>query len=234
MGEVSQNLPDRRCASDLSEDSKKILFIGPKFSGKTSLIRRISALPLSFCEKATIGVDMVPVGLWRSDGTTARYMMWDVSGEERFCSLSQLYYRGAAGALVVFDLSRPGTLTETEDWIADLRQRCGPDIPVVLVGNKSDLMGHNDPQAVRPEALKAFCERLGVPVFACVSARTGHNVHMVFGLLCNRVDKHSRSNGESLPPVVRLLPERVVSPGRGPRQRGRRGGAHRTWSCALL
>ncbi|KAI9750801.1 MAG: hypothetical protein M4579_006302 [Chaenotheca gracillima] len=65
--------------------------------------------------------------------------LWDTAGQETYKSVTRSYFRGASGALLVFDITRRDTFTHVTDWLRDLRQIAEPDIVVVLVGNKADL-----------------------------------------------------------------------------------------------
>ncbi|KAK4235609.1 P-loop containing nucleoside triphosphate hydrolase protein [Achaetomium macrosporum] len=65
--------------------------------------------------------------------------LWDTAGQETYKSVTRSYFRGASGALLVFDLTRKSTFQHAIDWLNDLRQIAEPDIVVVLVGNKADL-----------------------------------------------------------------------------------------------
>lgn len=66
--------------------------------------------------------------------------LWDTAGQETYKSVTRSYFRGASGALLVFDLTRRESFVHVTDWLNDLRQIAEPDIVVVLVGNKSDLV----------------------------------------------------------------------------------------------
>ena len=66
--------------------------------------------------------------------------LWDTAGQETYKSVTRSYFRGASGALLVFDLTRRESFLHVTDWLNDLRQIAEPDIVVVLVGNKRDLV----------------------------------------------------------------------------------------------
>ncbi|OAA67890.1 secretion related GTPase [Niveomyces insectorum RCEF 264] len=70
--------------------------------------------------------------------------LWDTAGQETYKSVTRSYFRGASGALLVFDLARKPTFLHVQAWLDDLRQIADPDIVVVLVGNKADLVGEDD------------------------------------------------------------------------------------------
>lgn len=65
--------------------------------------------------------------------------LWDTAGQETYKSITRSYFRGASGALLVFDITRRATFTHVTEWLADLRQIAEEGIIVVLVGNKADL-----------------------------------------------------------------------------------------------
>jgi small GTP-binding protein len=71
--------------------------------------------------------------------------LWDTAGQETYKSVTRSYFRGASGALLVFDLTRRSTFQHVTDWLNDLRQIAEPDIVVVLVGNKADLASPDAP-----------------------------------------------------------------------------------------
>ena len=73
--------------------------------------------------------------------------LWDTAGQETYKSITRSYFRGASGALLVFDLTRRETFDSVTQWLDDLRQIAEPDIVVVLVGNKSDMISSDDSSA---------------------------------------------------------------------------------------
>jgi Ras-related protein Rab-4B len=68
-----------------------------------------------------------------------KLQIWDTAGQERFKSVTRSYYRGAAGALLVYDVARRDSFNALANWLADARALASPSIVVLLVGNKSDL-----------------------------------------------------------------------------------------------
>jgi small GTP-binding protein len=72
-------------------------------------------------------------------GKQVKLQIWDTAGQERFKSVTRSYYRGAAGALLVYDVTRRDTFNALSNWLADARALASPSIVVLLVGNKSDL-----------------------------------------------------------------------------------------------
>lgn len=119
--------------------------------------------------------------------------LWDTAGQETYKSVTRSYFRGASGALLVFDLSRKQTFLHVKDWLDDLRQIADPDIVVVLVGNKADLTEGSDEdgtsnqrQVTRQEA-QEWAERNGVLEYVETSAKSGENVEHAFLRVADRI-----------------------------------------------
>lgn len=118
--------------------------------------------------------------------------LWDTAGQETYKSVTRSYFRGASGALLVFDLCRRSTFSHVTDWLADLRQIAEPDIVVVLVGNKADLTlspdntGENRREVTRAEA-EEWARRNGVVEYVETSAKSGENVEMAFIRVAERI-----------------------------------------------
>ena len=88
--------------------------------------------------KSTIGVEFATKNI-PIDNKIIRAQIWDTAGQERYRAITSAYYRGAVGALLVYDISRAGTFANVERWLTELRDHAEPNIVVMLVGNKSDL-----------------------------------------------------------------------------------------------
>ncbi|KAK4156689.1 P-loop containing nucleoside triphosphate hydrolase protein [Chaetomidium leptoderma] len=126
--------------------------------------------------------------------------LWDTAGQETYKSVTRSYFRGASGALLVFDLTRKSTFQHVTDWLNDLRQIAEPDIVVVLVGNKADLAspsaaeeetaasegGGNKREVTRQEA-EEWARRNGVLEYVETSAKSGENVEMAFMRVAERI-----------------------------------------------
>lgn len=114
--------------------------------------------------------------------------LWDTAGQETYKSVTRSYFRGASGALLVFDLSRKQTFEHVTDWLNDLRQIAEPDIVVILVGNKADLtqQANNKREVTRQEA-EEWAKRNGVMEYVETSAKSGENVEMAFMRVADRI-----------------------------------------------
>lgn len=116
--------------------------------------------------------------------------LWDTAGQETYKSVTRSYFRGASGALLVFDLSRRSTFLHVTDWLADLRQIAEPDIVVVLVGNKADLVageGDEGKREVSRREAEEWARKNGVLEYVETSAKSGENVENAFCRVAERI-----------------------------------------------
>jgi small GTP-binding protein len=115
----------------------KIIVCGAGAVGKTSLVRRYVEDKFEFNYLLTVGMD--PSNrLIEVDDVLVNLVIFDVAGQKRFQTLREVFFRKAHGAILVFDLTRSETLDELEEWKNQIDERLG-EIPLILVGNKSDL-----------------------------------------------------------------------------------------------
>ncbi|KZS08574.1 Rab protein [Daphnia magna] len=123
----------------------------------------------------TIGVEfgskIVTIG-----GKQVKLQIWDTAGQERFKSVTKSYYRGAAGALLVYDISSRESYNAVGNWLTDAQNLANPNLVVLLVGNKRDL--EEDRQVSFLEASQ-FAQENDL-MFLEASALTGENVEEAF------------------------------------------------------
>ena len=119
--------------------------------------------------------------------------LWDTAGQETYKSITRSYFRGASGALLVFDISRRSTFLSVTSWLHDLRQIAESDIVVILVGNKSDLASIStdteggNKRAVTKEEAEEWCRREGVMQYVETSAKSGEGVERAFLEVAERI-----------------------------------------------
>lgn len=110
------------------------------------------------------------------DGQQVKLQIWDTAGQESFRSITRSYYRGAAGALLVYDITRRETFNHLQTWLEDARQHSNPDMTIMLIGNKVDLENR---RAVSFEEGEKFAKEHGL-MFLETSAKTAANVEEAF------------------------------------------------------
>lgn len=170
---------DKQPEDDSKKRVMKIIVVGEMGTGKTSLIRQYVHGAFSEFYKSTIGVDFAHKKIELPTGDIVDLQLWDISGQERFASVTHMYYNEAVAAMVVFDLISPSTLGVAKIWKKDIDEKVMTSeekpIPCLLVGNKVDLVGTDGPDK-SDEEMKQFCEENGFIDFIRTSARADTNV----------------------------------------------------------
>jgi Ras-related protein Rab-2A len=112
----------------------------------------------------------------KGGGTQIKLQIWDTAGQESFRSITRSYYRGAAGALLVYDITRRDTFQHLSKWLEEAKSHAQPTMVILLIGNKSDLEHR---RAVSTEEGRAFANANGL-LFLETSAKTAYNVETAF------------------------------------------------------
>uniref|UniRef100_UPI00398F667B ras-related protein Rab-2-like n=1 Tax=Pristiophorus japonicus TaxID=55135 RepID=UPI00398F667B len=154
----------------------KYIIIGDTGVGKSCLLLQFTDKRFQPVHDLTIGVEF-GARMINIDGKQIKLQIWDTAGQESFRSITRSYYRGAAGALLVYDVTRRETFNHLTTWLEDARQHSSSNMVIMLIGNKSDLESRRD---VRKEEGEAFAREHGL-VFMETSAKTSANVEEVRG-----------------------------------------------------
>ncbi|KAM2350165.1 hypothetical protein ACFX1X_013595 [Malus domestica] len=116
----------------------KIVIIGDSAVGKSNLLSRYSRNEFNAHSKATIGVEFQAQSM-QIDGKEVKAQIWDTAGQERFRAVTSAYYRGAVGALIVYDITLKTTFESVGRWLDELKTHSDTTVAMMLVGNKCDL-----------------------------------------------------------------------------------------------
>ncbi|CAA0819895.1 Ras-related protein RABA5d [Striga hermonthica] len=160
----------------------KIVIIGDSAVGKSNLLSRYARNEFSLHSKATIGVEFQTQTL-EIDGKEIKAQIWDTAGQERFRAVTSAYYRGAFGALVVYDISRSSTFHSIPRWLDELKTHSDTTVARMLVGNKCDLENIRD---VSVDEGKALAESEGL-FFMETSALDSTNVKNAFEIVIREI-----------------------------------------------
>ena len=120
----------------------KIVLIGPSGAGKSCLLHRFVKSEWRILSSQTIGVEFSSKIVKVGSGASRRRIklqLWDTAGTERFRSVSRSYYRGAAGAILVYDVASLASFNALPTFLSDARALASPNLTVILAGNKADL-----------------------------------------------------------------------------------------------
>ncbi|XP_057549578.1 ras-related protein RABB1c [Amaranthus tricolor] len=153
----------------------KYIIIGDTGVGKSCLLLQFTDKRFQPVHDLTIGVEF-GARMITIDNKPIKLQIWDTAGQESFRSITRSYYRGAAGALLVYDITRRETFNHLASWLEDARQHANANMTIMLIGNKSDL-AHR--RAVSTEEGEQFAKEHGLIFMEC-SAKTAQNVEEAF------------------------------------------------------
>lgn len=153
----------------------KVVVIGDSAVGKTQVLSRFAKNAFCFDSKSTIGVEFQTRTV-SIQSKVIKAQIWDTAGQERYRAVTSAYYRGALGAMLVYDITKRQTFDHVARWVEELRAHADSSIVIMLIGNKADLV---DSRAVPSEDAVEFAERQGL-FFSETSALSGHNVESAF------------------------------------------------------
>ncbi len=152
----------------------KIVAAGMGGVGKTTFLVRYMTNTFVEDQQMTIGVQFHMKTLTHQ-GAAVNLALWDLGGQERFRFVQGTYIKGAAAALVLFDITTLITLYKLDDWIKLIRDNASPDIPILLIGTKADLADKEAQEQAREEALTIVQEH-GLLGYLPTSSKSGQNV----------------------------------------------------------
>ena len=160
----------------------KILTAGEGGVGKTTLLHRYVEGKFSADTKMTIGVEFFLKEV-EIDGKQCTLQLWDFGGQERFRFLLESYVLGAKGALLMFDLTRPMTLENLQQWV-NICRKGDANLPILFVGTKLDLV--NDIM-IDDEYALSFKDQFDLFDFLKISSKSGENVLEAFAILTRKI-----------------------------------------------
>ena len=156
--------------------------IGDSGVGKSNLLSRFTRNEFSLESKSTIGVEFATRSI-NVDGKTIKAQIWDTAGQERYRAITSAYYRGAVGALLVYDIAKHVTFENVDRWLRELRDHADHNIVIMLVGNKSDL---RHLRAVPTDDAKGYAEQCSLS-FIETSALDSTNVEQAFQTILTEI-----------------------------------------------
>lgn len=160
----------------------KLVIVGDSGVGKTGIINRYLHGTFQEQSKSTVGVEFGTKKIV-VDGKNLKAQIWDTAGQERYRSITNAYYKGAKGALIVYDITNRFSFENVERWIKEIKAMGDKSIYLVLVGNKSDLEPSRE-VSVEEGQIKA--QNNGI-AFMETSAKTADNIDIVFDQLSHKV-----------------------------------------------
>ena len=163
----------------------KIVLVGDSGVGKTNLLTRFSKNEFSLESKTTIGVEFATKTITTENGKTIKAQIWDTAGQDRYRAIASSYYKGAVGALLVYDITKQKSFENIEKWLKELRDHGAEHMCTMLIGNKSDLA--NDRQVATEDAA-SYAEKEQMALLE-TSALDSSNVTTAFECVIKEIYK---------------------------------------------
>lgn len=158
----------------------KVIVSGDGGVGKTSFLNRLVHDSFYEDNKLTKGVDFYSKNI-KVNGIELNFIMWDFAGQTQFKTLLNDFVDGSIAAVILFDLTRINTIESVYDWIRSL-EHFG-NLPILLIGTKSDLIAPSDTQAIDNYILDIVNEYENIITYLKISSKTGENVKNAFEIL---------------------------------------------------
>ncbi|KAH9304544.1 hypothetical protein KI387_008948 [Taxus chinensis] len=162
----------------------KLVLLGDMGAGKSSLVLRFVKGQFLDYQESTIGAAFFSQTLAVNE-TTVKFEIWDTAGQERYHSLAPMYYRGAAAAIIVYDVTNSDSFTRAKNWVQELQKQGNPNLVMALAGNKADMAAK---RKVEPEEAETYAKENGL-FFMETSAKTAQNVNELFYEIARRLPK---------------------------------------------
>ncbi len=154
----------------------KVLILGDPSVGKSCFLIRYTEDTFQDVYLSTIGMDSKYKTVDLENGKSIRLQLWDTAGQDRFRSITRNLYKGAAGIMLIYDVTSKKTFENVKNWVDSIRNEVHNKVVIVLVGNKIDKIGQREVQKEEGEDLAGEFE---LPFFEC-SALTGENINEAF------------------------------------------------------
>eukprot|EP00262_Sarcandra_glabra_P006183 TRINITY_DN18306_c0_g2_i1.p1 TRINITY_DN18306_c0_g2~~TRINITY_DN18306_c0_g2_i1.p1 ORF type:complete len:203 (-),score=50.60 TRINITY_DN18306_c0_g2_i1:290-898(-) len=153
----------------------KLVLLGEVSTGKSSLVLRFVRGQFVDFQESTIGAAFFSQTLAVNDATV-KFEIWDTAGQERYHSLAPMYYRGAAAAIIVYDITNLASFARAKKWVQELQVQGNLNMVMALAGNKADLL---EERKVTTEEAQVYAQENGL-LFMETSAKTAINVNDMF------------------------------------------------------
>jgi len=175
----------------------KLVLLGETSVGKSSLVIRFVKGQFHEYQESTIGAAFLTQTVVVGD-YQVKFEIWDTAGQERYHSLAPMYYRGAAAAIVVYDITSVSSFNRAKTWVKELQRQGSPEVVIALAGNKLD---REQERQVSAEEAQQYADENSLS-FIQTSAKTNINVRELFLAIARKLPKE---NAESSRQKQRLI-----------------------------
>lgn len=176
----------------------KLVLLGDTAVGKSCLVVRFVRDEFFEYQEPTIGAAFLTQKV-QLDDATVKFEIWDTAGQERYRSLAPMYYRGAAAAIVVYDVTNKESFNGAKSWVKELQRRGDPNVIIALAGNKADLEHRRQ---VQSEEARQYAEDNGL-IHMETSAKSAQNVKNIFVEIAQKLPKATVQPEREAFPIMR-------------------------------
>ena len=169
-------IPESQVSNTNDFTNFKIIIIGDSGVGKSSILKRAVKNTFEENYQATVGFEFLLLYFTVND-FKIKLQIWDTCGQEMYRSLVQGFYRNTSLAVLVYDISNKSSYEGLDVWLKDIRSRLNEEVPIFIVGNKSD---KGNERKISTDEANDFSTNRRVQYFTECSAKTGNNVDIIF------------------------------------------------------
>ena len=159
----------------------KVVLLGDTGVGKSSLVLKFVTGNFKPYSESTIGASFLSKMIM-VETKPIKFQIWDTAGQEKYHSLAPMYYRGAAAAIIVYDITRANTFKTLKNWVEELKSQGPKEIAIAIAGNKADL--EEEREVTRASAVE-YAEEIGA-MYLETSAKDDLHVQDMFIQLSNK------------------------------------------------
>lgn len=175
----------------------KLVLLGDTAVGKSCLVVRFVRDEFFEFQEPTIGAAFLTQSV-ALESATVKFEIWDTAGQERYRSLAPMYYRGAAAAIVVYDITNKESFNGAKSWVKELQRRGDPNVVIALAGNKEDLVNK---RKVEFQEAQQYAEENGI-LHMETSAKNATNVKSLFQEIALKLPKNPPQSEREAFPII--------------------------------
>ena len=175
----------------------KFITLGDSSVGKTSILLRFTDNTFNAAMMSTVGIDSKSRQLVM-DSQPVNVQIWDTAGQQKYRTISHTFYKRADGVMLVYDVNDKNSLGQVSSWMAQIKEKVSPGVPIALIGNKIDLAASQDFSDG-----ESLAQSYGIKFFP-TSAKTGANIDEAFTSLVAQVLKNNPALAQTASAPLRL------------------------------
>ena len=162
-----ENIIEIKDFSEIEDYSIKIIIVGDSGVGKSNILSRYVQGEFLQESKTTVGVEL-SIKTYKINDKHIKVHFWDTAGQERYKSITAAYYKGAKGAIIVYDITKKESFKNVDKWFSEIKENGEKNISLILIGNKCDLkhlrVVSNEISLEKAESLGSIDYNLGIPL----------------------------------------------------------------------